>query len=81
MRKLCPGQDTRFWRPDDIFEVQCSACAKPVEFFKDDAYRRCSSCGRKIQNPKLKLGCAAWCEHAKECLGFEPAEQMRRSRR
>ena len=23
-------------------------------------------------NPKLSLGCAQWCEHAKECLGFDP---------
>ncbi len=68
----CPGQDTRFWKPGDIFEVACSQCGHPVEFFKDDAIRRCSRCGQRIQNPKLSLGCAQWCEHAQECLGFDP---------
>jgi hypothetical protein len=68
----CPGQDTRFWKPGDIFEVACSQCGHPVEFFKDDAVRRCPRCGQRIQNPKISLGCAQWCEHAQECLGFDP---------
>jgi len=72
MRQLCPGQDTRFWRPDDIFEIPCGACGAEVEFFKDDVYRRCTSCGRRVANPKFNLGCAQWCEHAKECLGYDP---------
>jgi len=73
-KKICPGQDTRFWSPDDIFNVTCAGCGKEVEFFKDEASRRCPDCGSRIQNPKLKLGCAQWCEHAKECLGFDPKE-------
>ncbi|UCD83607.1 MAG: HD domain-containing protein [Deltaproteobacteria bacterium] len=68
----CPGQDTRFWKPGDIFEVACSQCGHQIEFFKDDPIRRCSRCGQRIQNPKLSLGCAQWCEHAQECLGFDP---------
>ena len=71
---LCPGQDTRYWRADDIFEVSCGGCGNPVEFFKDDAARRCKVCGRRVENPKLRLGCAQWCEHAKECLGFDPGD-------
>ncbi|MHC4778940.1 MAG: HD domain-containing protein, partial [Planctomycetota bacterium] len=74
MAKLCPGQDTRFWRSDDIFEVACGACGSDIEFFKDDVYRRCSSCGRRVENPKFNLGCANWCDHAKECLGYDPKE-------
>ncbi len=73
-KKICPGQDTRFWRPDDIFEINCGDCGKTVEFFKDEATRKCPQCGNRIQNPKLSLGCATWCEHAKECLGFDPKE-------
>lgn len=68
----CPGQDTRFWTPDDISEVECGECGKLVEFFKTDGYRRCPNCGRRIINPKVRLGCAQWCEHARECLGFDP---------
>ncbi len=75
-KKICPGQDTRFWRPDDIFEVTCGECGAEVEFFKDDARRRCHKCGARVKNPKLSLGCALWCEHAKECLGFDPREMQ-----
>lgn len=73
---MCPGQDTSFWRPGDIFEVQCSNCGYSVEFFKDDASRRCRQCGRQVANPKLNLGCALWCEHAEECLGYDPKKKM-----
>ena len=73
---MCPGQDTAFWRPGDIYEVPCSDCGHDVEFFKDDATRRCTSCGKLVRNPKLNLGCAQWCEHAVECLGYDPKEIM-----
>ena len=68
----CPGQDTRYWKPDDIFEIPCQACGNLVEFFKTDVRRRCPECGKRIQNPKVSLGCARWCSYAKECLGFDP---------
>lgn len=74
MAKLCPGQDTRFWRPEDIFEIPCGACGAEIEFFKDDVYRRCPSCGARVENPKFNLGCAQWCEHARDCLGYDPKE-------
>jgi HD superfamily phosphodiesterase len=71
-KTICPGQDTRYWRPGDIFEVECGGCGNHVEFFKDDAARRCKMCGKRIENPKISLGCAQWCDHAKECLGYDP---------
>ena len=71
---ICPGQGTRFWKPGDIFEVPCGNCGAGIEFFKDEAGRRCRKCGKRVQNPKLSMGCAQWCEHAKECLGFDPKE-------
>jgi hypothetical protein len=73
-KTMCPGQDTAFWKPGDIFEVTCSQCGHEVEFFKDDASRRCIRCGSKVANPRLNLGCALWCEHAKDCLGYDPKE-------
>jgi hypothetical protein len=69
---VCPGQDTRFWDKSDIFDVECRACGYAIEFFRDDAARRCPQCGLRVTNPKLSLGCAQWCEHAEECLGFDP---------
>ncbi len=68
----CPGQDTRYWKPGDIFNIQCIRCGKTVEFFKDDVSRRCPECGGIIQNPRITLGCAQWCEHAAGCLGYDP---------
>ncbi len=69
---ICPGQDTRFWQPGDVFEVECAECGYEVEFFKDDSMRRCRRCGARVMNPKLSLGCAQWCEHAEKCLGYDP---------
>ncbi len=64
----CPGQDTRYWRPEDVFEVPCVRCGQPLEFFKDDLRRRCPHCGAFCVNPRNDLACAAWCRSAAECL-------------
>lgn len=65
----CPGQDLRFWKPGDIFDVSCPRCGKKIEFFKDDVRRRCKSCGAHVTNPKIDFGCAEWCAYAEQCLG------------
>lgn len=78
-RSMCPGQDTRYWRPDDIFNVPCASCGTLIEFFKDDASRRCPKCSTRVQNPRLTMGCAQWCEHAEECLGYDPKTAFPRS--
>ena len=65
----CPGQDTMYWKPNDIFDVPCPFCGSIVEFFKDDPKRKCPACKKEISNPKIKRGCAEWCQHAKECIG------------
>jgi ribosomal protein S27E len=69
----CPGQDTRYWKKGDIFEVRCPRCGREVEFFKDDVRRRCF-CGRTIVNPRLDLACAEWCQHAEKCVDGPPEE-------
>ncbi len=66
----CPGQDQRFWKPGDIFEVKCPGCGGPIEFFKDEPKLKCQNCGRVILNPKINLGCAEWCKYADRCLGI-----------
>ncbi len=71
MSKLhCPGQDRHFWKPEDIYEAACPFCGKDIEFWKDDPTRTCDHCGQTVRNPKIDLGCARWCAHAKECLGI-----------
>jgi hypothetical protein len=64
----CPGQDTRFWKPGDIFVAECPKCGAEIEFFKDDARRRCAWCGHMFYNPKISLGCAEWCQYAEKCV-------------
>jgi endogenous inhibitor of DNA gyrase (YacG/DUF329 family) len=64
----CPGQDTRYWKPEDIYEMPCAQCGKPVEFFKDDLRRKCPHCGDYTVNPNNDMACAAWCKYAPECL-------------
>jgi HD superfamily phosphohydrolase YqeK len=68
----CPGQDTQYWNQDSIFETTCPDCGHPMEFFKDDATRRCGNCKKKIVNPKMDFGCAAYCKFAEQCLGTLP---------
>lgn len=70
----CPGQDSRFWGKDAIFEARCPQCGAAVEFFKDEPSRRCASCGHKFVNPRMDFGCAAYCKYANQCLGELPPE-------
>ncbi len=64
----CPGQDTRYWKPEDVFEVPCTKCGQALEFFKNDLKRNCPKCGAPNLNPRNDLSCAAWCKSAEECL-------------
>jgi len=70
----CPGQDTRYWTADAVFEVTCPRCGNAEEFFKDEPTRRCKKCGEKLVNLNMDFGCAAYCKFAKECLGDLPPE-------
>lgn len=72
----CPGQDSRYWKPDDIFQAKCPNCDQEMEFFKDDTVRRCKNCGHKFLNPKMDFGCASYCQYAEQCLGDLPPELM-----
>jgi hypothetical protein len=69
----CPGQDSRYWRFDAIFETTCPNCGAEMEFFKDDSSRVCRSCGHRIPNPSIDFGCAAYCPYAEQCLGSMPS--------
>jgi len=64
----CPGQDMRFWKPEDIFDVPCPWCGEEIEFWRDEPVRTCPSCGEAVPNPRIDLGCAEWCLQAKRCL-------------
>jgi len=63
----CPGQDTRYWKPEDIFFGKCPFCGAEIEFWKDEPVRPCPGCGREVSNPKIDAGCGKWCSHSDEC--------------
>lgn len=73
----CPGQDQRYWKPEDIFEVQCSGCGKTIEFFKDEPKLKCRKCGQTVVNPKIDLGCAEWCKYAEQCVGVDTVKNLK----
>jgi hypothetical protein len=66
----CPGQDMRNWVPSDIFDSNCPNCNYKIEFWKDEPFRICRSCKSEVKNPRIDLGCAKWCKHGNECLGY-----------
>ena len=70
----CPGQDSRFWKRESVFEVACPGCGAAVEFFKDEPTRVCRACGHKTVNPRMNFGCASHCKYAEACLGDLPLE-------
>jgi len=69
MNAKCPGQDTRYWKAEDIREEECPYCGHFIEFWKTDIRLRCDNCGNKVANPGFDLGCAQWCSYAEYCLG------------
>ena len=69
----CPGQDMRFWKPQDLFDVRCHQCGADLEFFKDEPYRHCPSCRTRVENPRIDMGCAEWCKFAEQCFAQMPA--------
>jgi HD superfamily phosphodiesterase len=71
----CPGQEKRNWKSEDLFDAPCPHCGQVLEFWKTEPRRRCFGCGKNVLNPKLELGCAQWCQHAADCLGFSPASR------
>ena len=72
----CPGQDSRFWKPDDIFDVKCPNCSRPIEFFKDEPKINCKNCGQMVPNPKIDLGCLQWCRYAQQCAGTSTIKNL-----
>jgi len=69
----------KFWKPGDIFDIDCPKCGKRVEFFKDEVKRKCR-CGHIIVNPKINFACAEWCPYAEQCVGEVPEEVKAKQR-
>jgi len=46
----CPRQDPNNLKTGDIFEIICPVCGESVEFFRDEAQRKCPKCGEMVVN-------------------------------
>lgn len=66
----CPGQDRAYWHGERVFEVPCVRCGGTVEFFRDEVSRRCGRCSTRLNNPRVALDCATWCDQAESCTGL-----------
>ena len=80
--KKCPGQDLSRKKIEDIVcNLPCPFCRTEVEFFFDDKYRKCPSCGTKVSKSDIQLlrdfGCADWCAAAEKCLGAELHKKLK----
>ncbi len=77
----CPGQDQRYWKPEDIFDVKCPGCGKGVECLKEEPKLKCRNCGQLVANPRIDLGCAEWCKYAEQCLGVSAGKEANAMRK
>ena len=73
----CPGQDSQFWKPEDVIDITCPNCKAVIEFFKDEPKRKCYNCKQEVINPRVDFGCALWCPKAVECVGEERYRQLK----
>ena len=55
-KTMCPGQNTRFWKPEDIFEANCPYCGATARrrFGGGVVHINCPSCNRRYQSPIAK---------------------------
>ncbi len=43
-------QDQRLWKPEDIYEVRCPGCSRPLGFLEDEPTPKCHTCCRTVAN-------------------------------
>ena len=54
----------------------CPECGEEVEIVSSDMQTKCDGCGFVVYNDVLS--CAQWCEYARECLGDELYERLKK---
>jgi protein-tyrosine-phosphatase/ribosomal protein S27AE len=72
----CPG--TANLRTLTIKIKRCPECGKEVEIFSDEMRVKCDNCGFMIYNDLQS--CVQWCRYAKQCVGEEVYNKLRKKR-
>jgi hypothetical protein len=70
----CPGQDSRKAQPENI---TCVNCGYAAEIFSDEVKVKCPKCKNLICKERLP-SCVDWCKAAKECIGEERWNKLKR---
>ncbi len=52
--KKCSGSESIPSSPGAVTEISCPKCGYEIEFFSDDAKRKCKKCGQVIENPQYQ---------------------------
>ncbi|TET88259.1 MAG: hypothetical protein E3J34_00730 [Dehalococcoidia bacterium] len=73
----CPGA-AQFTRTPTLKIKRCPECAEDVEIFSTDMQVKCGNCGFIIYNDLES--CIQWCKYAKECVGEELYNKLKRKR-
>ena len=71
----CPGQDGRNLK---VSTCSCPNCGAEVEFFSDEMRVKCPRCRKYVDQQEVP-SCAQWCAVARECIGEERWDQVKKS--
>ncbi len=76
MKEHCPG--SREIRQPWPEEIPCRKCGATLEIWSDEPETTCGKCGELNTRP-LGPSCAEWCAAARECLGPEVFEKIKKT--
>lgn len=70
----CPGASNI--KTPTITIKTCPQCGEEIEFFSTDLQKKCSKCGFVVF--KDIESCIQWCKYAKECVGEELYNKLKK---
>ena len=77
MLDKCPGTKTILMPTIKI--KKCPECGEEVEVISTDLQTKCPGCGFTIYNDTMS--CIEWCEYAKECVGEEMYNRLKKDKK
>ena len=76
LKEGCPGSaEIRNPFPE---ELKCVFCGEGNEIWSDENETTCKACGKDIGRD-MKANCLMWCKAAKECVGAEKYERLKKA--
>jgi hypothetical protein len=75
MKESCPGSsEIRNPFPE---ELRCHYCGHANEIWSDETETQCKDCKKTIGR-QMKPTCLDWCPAAKECVGLEKYNRLKK---